>query len=115
LPVLVNFLCLFGIKFLITDKEGDQGLIHDYPQTNLLLKLHKVRGNLDAKNKECEALRDQLELLQEGSKEKEDPKPTQAKIQEEINSVFGNIKDMLGKEMDVSGIIKKETEIKDEK
>lgn len=65
----------FGIRFLISDKDG-----FDYPASNLLEKLHKTVKHRNALIQEVDALRKQIDPIDE------------AKTDAEIDEVFNNIK-----------------------
>ena len=54
-----NEALIFGIDFLIADKDEGVGL--EYPQSNLKDKFDRIVKQFQAKCQECEALRDQLE------------------------------------------------------
>jgi len=64
----------FGIKFLVTDKEGV-----DYPSCNLLEKLHKTVKQRNALMLEVDALRQQVDGIED----------IQDETKKEIDEVFG--------------------------
>jgi len=70
----------FGIQFLIAQKE-DFG----YPENKLSVKIERLVKTLDAKSRECDALRDQTEKgIPVDSLEEEEKK-----TKEDIERVFG--------------------------
>ncbi len=68
----------FGVKFLISDKEG-----FDYPQSNLLEKLHKTVKHRNALALEVDALRQQVAGIDDVDNE----------TKKDLDQVFGGVKE----------------------
>ena len=60
---------IFGIKFIVADKDG--GLTYEYPECNLKEKLRLINAKLQETAEKCNQLEDQLHGLQDPEKQKE--------------------------------------------